>query len=155
MKSILEDGGQILVFLNKRRSTQSTALLLRDLVKNFLTDDEKTTCRDICAQIESIKGHNRDLITVIQKGLAFHHAGLLPKERKYVEDAFRKKILKVICATTTLSAGINMPSRTVILRDFKRYVISGHRIKNFSGFYENGDGFSYFMPFSANEVFQM
>ncbi|MBD3213884.1 MAG: hypothetical protein GF311_14840 [Candidatus Lokiarchaeota archaeon] len=43
----------------------------------------------------------------------------------------------------------------VILKDFKRYVTSGRNIKNFKGFYENGDGFSYFKPFSSNETFQM
>ncbi|KKL54545.1 hypothetical protein LCGC14_2264350, partial [marine sediment metagenome] len=55
----------------------------------------------------------------------------------------------------TLSAGINTPARVVILHDFKKYTTSGHHIKNFSGFYENGDGFSYFKSFSANEVFQI
>jgi replicative superfamily II helicase len=54
-----------------------------------------------------------------------------------------------------LSAGINTPARVVILKDFKKYITSGHNIKNFSGYHENGDGFSYFKPFSGNEVFQI
>jgi replicative superfamily II helicase len=43
----------------------------------------------------------------------------------------------------------------VILKDFKKYVTSGRNIKNYTGYFENGDGFSYFKPFSANEVFQI
>ncbi|MHA2204031.1 MAG: helicase-related protein [Candidatus Hodarchaeales archaeon] len=103
----------------------------------------------------SIRGGNHELSKVIGHGIAFHHAGLLPRERKIIEDNFRNKYIKVICCTTTLSAGINTPARVVVLRDFKKYTISGHNIKNFTGYYENGDGFSYFKPFSANEVFQI
>ena len=50
---------------------------------------------------------------------------------------------------------MNTPARVVILKDFRKYITPGYNIKNYSGFYENGDGFSYFKPFSANEIFQM
>jgi len=43
----------------------------------------------------------------------------------------------------------------VILKKFKRHVTSGHNLSNFSGYFETGDGFTFFKPFSANEVFQM
>ncbi|MHA2239079.1 MAG: helicase-related protein, partial [Candidatus Hodarchaeales archaeon] len=102
-----------------------------------------------------VRGGNQELSNVIGNGIAFHHAGLLPRERKIIEDNYRKKLIKVICCTTTLSAGINTPARVVILRDFKKYSTSGHNIKNFTGYHENGDGFSYFKPFSPNEVFQI
>ncbi len=155
LKTTLNDGGQVLVFLNRRKSTQQTASNLKNLVKAQLTETELKACKKIEEKLNKIKGRHTELKKAVKCGVAFHHAGLLSKERKIVEDAYRKRVIKVICCTTTLSAGVNVPARVVIVKDFKRYVTSGHNIKNFSGYFENGDGFSYFMPFSANSVFQM
>ncbi|MFW9946479.1 MAG: DEAD/DEAH box helicase [Candidatus Odinarchaeota archaeon] len=155
IKDTLDQNGQVLIFLNKRKSTQQTSFLLKNVVKNYSNPEQLENCKKLEKSLEGIKGGHKELKKIVKYGLAFHHAGLLPKERKLVEDHFRKRILKIICSTTTLSAGINTPARVVILRDFKKYVTSGHNIKNFSGYYENGDGFSYFKPFSANQVFQM
>jgi len=155
IKKTLDDKGQVLIFLRSRKATHQLANKLRNLAKKYLEDSELALCKNIQKSLSKIRGFNVDLNNVIDYGIAFHHAGLLPKERKYVEDSFRKKIVKIICCTTTLSAGINTPARVVILKDFKKYVTSGYNITNFSGFYENGDGFSYFKPFSANETFQI
>jgi replicative superfamily II helicase len=155
VKRTLEEKGQVLVFVNKRKSTQSLALHLSRLVGSQLTSEEKTACKRLETIFKNVRGGVLDLSTVVKHGIAFHHAGLLSKERKVVEDAFRQHLIKVVICTTTLSAGINMPARVVVLHDFKRYVTSGSYLKNFKGFYETGDGFSFFKPFSANEVFQM
>ncbi|MFW9882726.1 MAG: helicase-related protein [Candidatus Thorarchaeota archaeon] len=144
-----------MIFLNRRRKAQQVAENLRSLVKKFLEENEIKLCKKFEKELSSIRGGHKALQKVIRSGIAFHHAGLLPKERKIIEDNFRNRIIKVICCTTTLSAGVNTPARVVILRDFKKYVTSGHNIKNFSGFHENGDGFSYFKPFSANECHQI
>ncbi len=155
LKNILKENGSMLIFLNKRKSTQSTAVTLQRLVKSFLDESELKDCNEMANKISQINGYNKDLYKCFSKGIAFHHAGLLRKERKIIEDSFRNKLIKVICCTTTLSAGINVPARAVIIKDFKKYVTSGNNIKDFSGFYEFGDGFSYFKPFSSNEIFQM
>lgn len=155
IKSILHENGQVLVFLNKRKSTHKLAENLKKIVKIHLKPKEERICQALRQRLQKISGSHVDLQKVIKSGIAFHHAGLVPKERKLVEDNFRKGNIKVICCTTTLSAGVNTPARTVILKDFKKFITSGYNIKNFTGYYERGDGFSYFKPFSANEVFQM
>ncbi|MFW9971415.1 MAG: DEAD/DEAH box helicase, partial [Candidatus Odinarchaeota archaeon] len=155
VKATLQKDGQLLIFVNKRRAAQQSADSIKHIVDKFLEDNEKNVCKSLERHLSSIKGGHRDLRKFIKHGIAFHHAGLLPKERKAIEDNFRKKIIKVICCTTTLSAGINTPARVVILKDFKKYITSGNNITNFSGYHENGDGFSYFKPFSGNEVFQI
>ena len=151
----LSQKGQILVFLNRRKGTQEQALYLTHIVENHLDDSERRACKTLSNSLNKIKGGNPSLLKNVKSGVAFHHAGLLPKERKLVEDFYRKKILKVICCTTTLSAGINTPARVVILKDFRKFITSGYNIKNFSGFHENGDGYSFFKPFLGNEVFQI
>ncbi len=155
VKTILKDKGQVLIFLNKRKTAQQTAQNLKDVVVKLMEDSELKVCKAISKRLSTVKGGNRDLSKVISNGIAFHHAGLIARERKTIEDNFRKKIIKIICCTTTLSAGINTPARVVILRDFKKFTTSGYNIKNFAGYHENGDGFSYFKAFSPNEVFQI
>jgi len=53
--------------------------------------------------------------------VAFHHAGLLPEQRRLVEQGFRENLIKVIVCTPTLAAGLNLPARRVLIKSYKRY----------------------------------
>jgi len=155
IRTTLEQKGQVFVFLVRRLTAQSLGNTLKDTVKKFLSQSELDYCKSLSDKLAKIKGGNVALQKTIKYGVAFHHAGLLPKERRLVENNYIKKKIKVICCTTTLSAGINMPARVVILKDFKKFTRKVDELRNYSGFYEEENGFSYFKPFSANEVFQM
>ncbi|MCK4384494.1 MAG: DEAD/DEAH box helicase, partial [Candidatus Lokiarchaeota archaeon] len=120
IKATLDNGGQILIFLNRRKSTQQTARNLKNLVKTHITESELKACKKIEEKLNTIKGRHIELKKIIKCGVAFHHAGLLLKEKKIIEDAYRNRFIKVICSTSTLSAGVNLPSRVVIVKDFKR-----------------------------------
>jgi len=57
----------------------------------------------------------------LEAGLAAHHAGLVPAYREAVEECFATGLLKVVFATETLSLGINMPARTVVIERFTKF----------------------------------
>ncbi|MDR0990906.1 MAG: DEAD/DEAH box helicase [Propionibacteriaceae bacterium] len=60
------------------------------------------------------------------RGLAAHHAGLLPIFKQAVEEAFRQGLLHVVCATETLALGVNLPARTVVLERLVKYNGQSH-----------------------------
>ncbi|WP_396658519.1 DEAD/DEAH box helicase [Microbacterium sp.] len=57
----------------------------------------------------------------LQRGVAAHHAGLLPAFKEVVEELFQRKLIKAVFATETLALGINMPARTVVLEKLEKF----------------------------------
>ena len=57
----------------------------------------------------------------LERGVAAHHAGMLPAFKEIVEELFLRKLVKVVFATETLALGINMPARTVVLERLDKY----------------------------------
>ena len=67
-------------------------------------------------------------IEYLLQGVASHHAGLLPGWKVLVEKLFQKGLIKVVFATETLAAGINMPARSTVISSISKRTDSGHRI---------------------------
>ena len=118
-------GGQVLVFVNTRRSTVSVAQKLGGIVEELSSDNQK---KDLKLLAEQMQKHpmehtsvDTELITTIRHGVAFHHAGLSSYHRKTVEESFKNGFIKCIVATPTLAAGVNIPAQRVIIRDLWRY----------------------------------
>jgi superfamily II RNA helicase len=70
----------------------------------------------------------------LYKGIAAHHAGILPAWKGLVEELFQQGLIKVVFATETLAAGINMPARTTVISSLSKRTDSGHRLLNASEF---------------------
>jgi ATP-dependent RNA helicase HelY len=65
-------------------------------------------------------------ITALERGIAAHHAGLIPSFKSAVEDLFQRGLVKAVFATETLALGINMPARTVVLEKLVKYNGEAH-----------------------------
>ena len=122
VKQAVQDGGQSLVFVNSRRSTEALAVKysknMSALAGRTLTPQELYVLEGDSSESTAT---GRKLSSCVKCGIAFHNAGLTYKQRKYVEDNFRNGTIKCIVATPTLAAGINLPARRVIVRDTSRY----------------------------------
>jgi helicase len=123
--SILAEGGQALVFVSTRRASEQAAQALGPTVRARMNAEERARARAALAEIsetsdEETEGMRR-LGSMIPSGVAFHNASLTNPERRVIEHAFRDRTLKVLVATPTLAAGINLPARRVIVRDTTRY----------------------------------
>ena len=64
----------------------------------------------------------------LKRGIASHHAGLLPAWKELVEELFQQGLIKVVFATETLAAGINMPARTTVISTLSKRTDEGHRL---------------------------
>ncbi|HWS52436.1 MAG TPA: DEAD/DEAH box helicase [Microbacterium sp.] len=62
-----------------------------------------------------------DWLENLERGVAAHHAGLLPAFKEVVEELFQRKLVKAVFATETLALGINMPARTVVLEKMEKF----------------------------------
>ena len=73
--------------------------------------------KEVVENLRSVKdGHGTRLLSsCVEQGIAFHNGTLLKEERKLIEDAFKCGVLKVLTATSTLAAGVNLPAGTVII----------------------------------------
>ena len=116
-------GGSSLVFVNSRRNAEGAAKRLANVTASALEPEETTRLREIADEIRDVSDTetSEDLADAVAKGAAFHHAGCSPEHRSLVEDAFRDRLVKCVAATPTLAAGVNTPSRRVIVRDWRRY----------------------------------
>ncbi|WP_431031505.1 DEAD/DEAH box helicase [Plantibacter sp. RU18] len=88
----------------------------RDEIRQIV--DER--CRTLLDEDLAILGY-WEWLDGLERGVAAHHAGLLPAFKEVVEELFQRKLVKVVFATETLALGINMPARTVVLEKLEKF----------------------------------
>ncbi len=122
IEDAVKDSGQVLVFVNTRKSTETVASRYGPRMRKLMeqVNDEIELMEDDDGD-ESNTHLSKILIDSIRNGIAFHHAGLTGRQRTLVERLFKQGKIKCLVATPTLAAGINLPARTVIIRDIYRY----------------------------------
>jgi superfamily II RNA helicase len=124
-------------FILNRKLLETTA---SEITTNLLEDDSKVPyiikheCDDI---IRKLPNHNEfynlpeyiNLVSLLEKGIAIHHAGLMPVLKEMVELLFSKGYIKLLFATETFSVGINMPTKTVLMTEITKF--DGNNIRYF------------------------
>ncbi len=121
----IRQGGQVLLFVNTRKSAEATAARAASAIRNALPDTDRTELASMAEKALSRSSEqtrlSKKLFGLLPHGVAFHHAGILTSDRRIIEDAFREGSVKFLAATTTLAMGLNLPSRRVIIRDWRRF----------------------------------
>ncbi len=103
---------------------------------SLLTDAETRSLKE---QIDAFAARTPEAIRAEQldplyRGIAAHHAGILPAWKSLVEELFQQGLIKAVFATETLAAGINMPARTTIISSLSKRTDRGHRLLTASEF---------------------
>ena len=102
-----------LVFCFNRDECWSIAEQLKGLA--VLGDDQRARLHAEVNRLDWSQGAGPKMKQILHRGVGVHHAGMLPKYRRVVEDLFQRKLLAVVLCTETLASGINLPARSVVL----------------------------------------
>ena len=119
-----EDKLPCVYFVFNRRRTEHLAQEI--LFLNFLSESErgqiKALYKQLCQRFDlSRETSAYELQPYIERGIAYHHAGMLPTLKEVVERLFTSRLIKVIFTTETFALGINMPARTVIFDELRKF----------------------------------
>ena len=102
-----------LFFCFNRAQCWTVAELLKG--KKLIDKERQAELADFLNAADLSEGAGPKLKAILMRGVGVHHAGVLPRYRRIVEDLFQKKLLSICVCTETLSAGINLPARSVVL----------------------------------------
>ncbi|MBU0459500.1 MAG: hypothetical protein KJ771_01720, partial [Nanoarchaeota archaeon] len=113
----IEKNKQAIIFVPSRASAEKTAEEIAKLTSFNHPEFEQIVLKAASTPTKQCKR----LANIIKKGIAFHHAGLLQKQKNLIEQEFKNGKIKIIAATPTLAAGLSLPAFRVIIKSLKRY----------------------------------
>ncbi|TGB36295.1 DEAD/DEAH box helicase [Mycolicibacterium peregrinum] len=103
---------------------------------NVSTKEEKAAIAEMIGGFRFSTTFGTTLSRLVRHGIGVHHAGMLPKYRRLVEQLAQAGLLKVICGTDTLGVGINVPIRTVVFSALSKYDGTRMRLLNAREFHQ-------------------
>ncbi len=103
---------------------------------NVCTKQEKADIAEMIGSFRFSSAFGSTLSRLVRHGIGVHHAGMLPKYRRLVEQLAQAGLLKVICGTDTLGVGINVPIRTVVVSALSKYDGTRSRLLNAREFHQ-------------------
>jgi hypothetical protein len=127
--STVQGDAQAIVFSRTRREAEAQALrLAEDVGRQFSTREKDQLDLELQSIENSTVNIPSDIRALLHDGTAYHHAGLDYQTRRLIEKLFTKGLVRLICSTSTLAAGMDLPARTVVLssvrspRNYRNYL---------------------------------
>lgn len=122
----IDQGLQVMVFVHSRKDTVKTSRTFISMAQSFNElglFDASQTCEsyDRFSREMTNKNRNRDMKELFQYGFGVHHAGMLRSDRNLTEKMFTSGAIKVLCCTSTLAWGVNLPAAVVIVKGTQVY----------------------------------
>lgn len=129
IRRLSESGGlPAIYFIFSRAGCDAAATSLISESHGFLNKEERIKVRDFVeAQLVSMSDSDLQAIDIsgfmekLDKGVATHHAGMIPIFKEIVEQLFQANLTKIVFATETLSLGVNMPARSVVIESLRKF----------------------------------
>lgn len=129
----IEDNSQALSFVSTRRFTESLSTYVAKKINKKLTKEQKEKFKEVADKLLEVPKKKGSLPTTTclklaesaEKGVVFHHAGLFNEQKEIIEDEFRAGNILMIAATPSLMYGVNLPSKSVVIRDYIRWTSNG------------------------------
>lgn len=116
----------VIVFSFSKKDCEALAMQVSRM--DFNTDDERRLVASVFTNaIESLSEEDRQLpqiasiLPLLKNGIGIHHSGLLPILKEVIEILFQEGLLKLLFATETFSIGLNMPARTVVFTNARKF----------------------------------
>lgn len=132
---MLKNFNPVIVFAFSKRECEANALSMSKL--EFNSAEEQDLITNIFKNaMENLSPEDRELpqianiLPLLKRGIGIHHGGLLPILKEVIEILFQEGLIKVLFATETFSIGLNMPAKTVVFTDVKKF--DGHDFRNLS-----------------------
>jgi superfamily II RNA helicase len=120
-------------------SRKQLEICAKEITTNLLEDDSKVSytikreCESIIRKLPNYEEYLNlpeylNIVYLLEKGIAIHHAGIMPVLREMIELLYSKGYIKLLFATETFAVGINMPTKSVIFTDVNKFDGNGMRM---------------------------
>ncbi|MBS1121216.1 MAG: box helicase domain protein, partial [Deltaproteobacteria bacterium] len=110
-----------IVFVFGREQCFEVARLIKSC-RRFTTDEEKAKIEAMCEEALLPGGCAKELKPLLAHGIGIHHAGILPRYKRLVEELALERLIRFVVSTETIAAGINLPARTVVFPSLRKFI---------------------------------